>query len=45
MPDEDVKRMGKWNSDAYKLYIHCDDNLTKKWAREAATKKYYFELN
>ena len=45
MPDEDVKRMGKWNSSAYKLYIHCGDELTKKWTKAFANKKIRFELN
>ena len=43
--DEDVKRFGRWTSDAYKLYIHVHNELFQDVASGVANGMPYFELN
>jgi hypothetical protein len=45
LSDDQVKRFGRWESDAYKLYIHLDDELLERWMKEAAKSMPRFELN
>ena len=43
--DEDVKRFGRWTSDAYKLYIHVHRDLFENMTSVATTVIPRFELN
>jgi hypothetical protein len=45
VPDEDIKRFGRWNSDAYKLYIHVECTAMDQWAVVANHLVPRFELN
>ena len=45
VPDEDVKRFGRWNSDAYKLYINITVTALDQWAGVLAHTLPRFELN
>ena len=43
--DEDIKRWGRWTSNAYKLYVHLENSRYKAWAEAVARIKPVFELN
>ena len=43
--DEDIKRWGRWTSNAYKLYVHLENTRYKEWAEAVARIKPVFELN
>ena len=43
--DEHVKRFGRWNSDAFKLYIHLESTAMDEWAEDAGHLIPRFELN
>ena len=43
--DEDVKRFGRWTSDAYKLYIHVHNELFQDVASEVVDVMTYSRLN
>ena len=45
VPDEDIKRFGRWNSDAFKLYIHIECTALDQWAEAANRLTPRFELN
>ena len=45
MTDEDVKRWGRWNSDAYKLYIHVQEVTMARATKEASVNAPNFELH
>ena len=43
--DEDIKRWGRWTSNAYKLYVHLENSRYKEWAEAVARIRPIFELN
>ena len=43
--DEDIKRWGRWTSNAYRLYVHLESQKYKKWAEAVARIKPIFELH
>lgn len=45
MPDSEVKKFGRWESDAYKLYIHLENAALEVWLKQAAKAMPRFELN
>ena len=44
-PEMDVMRFERWTSNAYKLYIHIENQAMNEWAEKAATTIHRFELN
>jgi hypothetical protein len=45
VPDEDIKRWGRWTSDAYKLYVHVVMDSMDGWGAKIAAAKPVYELN
>ena len=45
IPDEDIKRWGRWTSDAYKLYVHVVMDSVQGWSARVAAAKPAYELN
>ena len=45
MDDATVARFGRWESDAYKLYIHIESDAMQAWAKQATGLCPRFELN
>ena len=45
MPDTEVKKIGRWESDAYKLYVHLENAALEVWLKQAAKAMPRFELN
>ena len=43
--DEDIKRWGRWTSNADKLCVHLENARYKEWAEAVALTKPVFELN
>ena len=45
VPDEDIKRWGRWTSDAYKLYVHVVMDSVAAWSEKIAAVRPVYELN
>ena len=45
VPDEEIKRWGRWTSDAYKLYIHIAVDTMDKWKEAIAAARPVYENN
>lgn len=45
VPDEDIKRWGRWTSDAYKLYVHVAMDNLDGWGEKIASVRPIYELN
>ena len=45
MSDSDIRRFGRWKSDAYKLYITQDEGLMATWGSKITKAFPQFELN
>lgn len=45
VPDEDIKRWGRWTSDAYKLYVGLDVEALDKWQEAIAKARPVYEFN
>ena len=45
VPDDDIKRFGRWESDAFKCYIHVETTSMDPFMKKACTIAPRFELN
>ena len=45
VPDPEIKRWGRWTSDAYKLYIHIAVDTMEKWKSAIAAARPVYENN
>ena len=45
VPDEDIKRWGRWTSDCYKLYVHVAMDNLDSWSKKIAEARPVYELN
>ena len=45
VPEGEIKRFGRWTSDAYKLYLILDSTTMDKYAEKVARVQPRFELN